>query len=967
MMGLLSLPLVISSGCTARAAIGAPFMAPAVSAAASRAPTPGSTAAEQPQWIATSAALPPARPVTFRATLEASVAPDKALLRVAAYDRYRLLVNGRGVSIGDTPWDAETYDVTRLIRAGSNVVEVAASADAAAPRNCWLWLRRDLPTPGRYGRLSFRTRQARANEWLYIEVVDLDGHTSGLYCLETGRRDLMLGTDGGEVEHTIELTTEQRLDYRPQVGDRPACDFTRLAAIGIRVDQKDALANPSGGVELLDVKLEGERSLDLTAPSAWRLEPGVGEYRRSTLAAGPNGSLALRYDFTPAADPKVAVDLALWRDGKEIAHLASGPAWQADGAPARLVASPADLISWMRLAVTGPREPADEPRRAGLMLDFGGADRCAEGESLPASVQVWPLEPLDKAAVEVRVESWSGQDVHRESLPVEWTGAEGQARFRTPPLPRGLYRFTATLPGMTAPDRHAALAVLPPGASRLSSLFDALTPLPSGTGLQGIDLVWGDSPALLLGIRDQGVNFLQFHLDPQQLDNGEFEELLAFCRATGLRFALNNENANWVASSLDPTGRDRFVAPGGCHRWDLEPGALDRAAATGLFEGVVYDEGEHMQLSRNFYANLPDREHRQPYLVETTGMTLPAARAAFTKAAREVAAYNRAHGARMLVESVFPALWHPLAEAGVTLCPKLLKEDIHPVVLALALGAAKQYDADLWFSPDLWYLDRFPGHSAAEYAAALDLAHRAGVDNVYTEAAAALCRLRGVTYELTDYGVALRDHIRRRRESAPRGYTFRDYEPEVAIIRFPDSDWGQASCYYWKTLYGAENLPPTPETGEWLQVWSLLTGGATDPRAVNTNSEVYPRGTWQFAYPSPPVAVFDHRVGSGPLRAVQTIFLCGITISDRALAAVQQRVRDGAICFTPARLCPPAVREQAPQLPARVPDGTGAWVVVQGFTPDDLGPYTSLLPKAGRTMRLAFRGQQVQVPDVTSP
>lgn len=942
MMGLLSLPLLISSGCPARAA-------------------------EQPRWIGAGAALPAAAPVTFRGALEAPAAPEKALLRVAAYDRYRLVVNGRAVSIGDTPWDAETYDVTRFVRPGTNVVEVAASADVIAPRNCWLWLRRDLPAAGRYDRLGFRTCNARANEWLYVEVVDADGNTSGFYCLETGRLDLVLGTSGDEVEHTIDLTVEKRLDYRPQVGERRQCDFTRLASIGIRVDQKEALAHPSGGVEFSGVKLQGERSVDLTEPSAWRLEPGVGERRRSALSAGPDGSLVLRYDFSPAADPRVAVDLGVWRQGEEIARLASGPQWQAGGAPVRVTASPADIISWTRLVLTGPGERVAAPRRAGVTLDFGGADRCAAGESLPARARVWALEPMEKATVQVRVEGWSGEEVHREALPVEWTGAEGHASSRTPSLPRGLYRFTATLPGMPGPERHAALAVLAPGAARVSSLFETLTPLPRGRGLQGIDLSWGDNPALLLGIRDQGVSFLQFHLDPRQLDNGEFEELLGFCRATGLRFALNNETANWVASSLDPSGRDRFVAQGGCHRWDLEPTALDRAAATGLFEGVVYDEGEHMQLCRNFYANLPGRQHRQPYLVETTGMTLPEAHGAFTQAARDVASYNREHGARMLVESVFPVLWHPLADASVTLCPKLLKEDIHPIVLAMALGAAKQYGAELWFSPDLWYLDRFPGHGAEEYAAALRLAHAAGVDNVYTEAAAALCRLRGVTYELTDYGTALRDHIRRCREGDARGYTYRDYEPEVAIIRFPDSDWGQASCYYWKTLYGAENLPPTPETGEWLQVWSLLTGGATDPRGVNANSEVYPRDAWRFTYPSPPVAVYDHLVGDRPLDTVRTIFLCGITVAEGTLAAVQRRVREGSVCFTPERFCPPDVGEQAQQLPARVRDGRGAWIVVQGFKRDDLGTYISLLPKAGRTMRLRFRGQAVRVPTVASP
>jgi len=217
------------------------------------------------------------------------------------------------------------------------------------------------------------------------------------------------------------------------------------------------------------------------------------------------------------------------------------------------------------------------------------------------------------------------------------------------------------------------------------------------------------------------VNFLQVHISPQKLENGEFDELLRFCRATGLRFALTIEAANWGPDG----GRGRFDAAGGCHRWDLEPAALRKAAATGLFEGVVYDEGEHMQLSRNAYSRLSDKIHRKPYLVETTGMTLEQAYDAYLAAPRSVCEHNRTYGSvppghgRMLVESVFPALWHPLARANVALCPKLLKESIHPVVLGLALGAVKQYGGELWLTPDQWYRGRgFPGHTVADYAGA---------------------------------------------------------------------------------------------------------------------------------------------------------------------------------------------------------------------------------------------------------
>lgn len=920
-----------------------------------------SAQAQSPQWIGTAAVPPVGQEITFSGTLDLPKTPKVALARVAAYDRYRLAVNGKPVGLGDTPWDADTHDLSKLLTAGPNRIEVTATAEVTSTANCWLWLRRKLPTPGSFNRLTFRTQKATGNEWLYLEVVDDKGRASGFYCLERQHPDLALGTSGKLAEHTIDLLTDPRLAHGPQAGSQAECDFSHLVSIAIRVDQKDIYKCPNGQVELSEIKLSGDTTVDLTDPKAWRLEAERGEWRRSALETTADGALRLRYDFSPAPDPKIAVDVQAWDENGQIGRLVSGPRWKAVNTPVQVTGSPASSFAWTRLELRGPGDKVSSATRPGVRVDFGGLDRCTVGEMPRGKVLVWALEAMPGAQVQVRAENWSGKEVLRTVLPVTWDKTEGQASFEVPALPRGLYRFTATLVGEPEVERHTALAVLEPGQTRVSSIYDTLTPVAKGAPWHGVDTGWNGTPAMMLGLRDQGVNLIVIHLGPSQLDNGEYDELLAFCRATGIHFQINNEHSNWVSEAPDPTGRNRFDAPGGCHRWDLEAKALDAAAATGVFEGVVYDEGEHMQLCRNNYSKLPDPVHRMPYLVETTGMTLPQAYEAFLGAARGVSEYNRAHGARMLVESVFPALWHPLARAGVTLCPKLLKEDINPVVLALSLGAAKQYDAELWYSPDFWFHGWFPGHTVEEYEAALRLAHAAGVDNVYTEGLLGTCRLSGATYQLTEYGLALRSFVRDYLPAHPRNYTYRDYEPEVAIVRFPDSDWGQASCYYWKTLYGAEDLPPTAETGEWMQIFNLLTGGTTDPRAVNTNSAVYPREKWDFTLPCPPVAVFDHLVGEELLRTANTLFLCGITVSDNTLTAVRNRVRQGTICFAPARLCPEEIRKQATTLPAKIQDGTGSWIVVESFTLEGLGAYAKLLPTVGTDMRLRFKGQEVRI------
>ena len=918
-------------------------------------------AAQPPQWIEATVPPPTGQPAVFARSFDLPQAPALAKIRVNAYDRYRLAVNGRAVSVGDTPWDGETYDITALLRPGNNAVEVTADAETPNPRNCFIWLRRTLPAPEPFTRLRFQTGGARADEWLYVEVVDDRGRTSGFYCPERKRPDLLLGHGGAEAEHVIELAKEPTLDYR---GNGAGCDFSRIAAVGIRLDQKEAREHPTGQVAFASIRLEGPKPTDLGERSAWRVEPGVGESRRSRIEAGANGSFVLRYDFSPATHPKIAADLRVWGATGELLRLSSGAEWSGNGAAAHPLQALPDAFGWSPLEIAGRDDPAQPPQAAAVSLDFPNGNGVA-GQSHTVRAAVWACETMPDTRVRIRAENWSGAEVWSREAPLAWSGAVGRAELQTPALARGLYRFDAALAGTAdGPRRHAALAVLAPGETRLSSVFDTLTPVVKRTGgpLCGIDTNWELSPALLFGLRDLGVNFLQVHLGTAQLDNGDFADLLTFCKAAGFRFAINNEEANWATNALAADGRDRFAAPGGCHRWDLAPAALDAAAATGLFEGVVYDEGEHMQLCRNRIA-FPENSAGKPYLVETTGMTLPEAREAFIGAARQVSDYHRRHRARMIVESVFPSLWHPLAQAGVTLCPKLLKEDVYPVVLALSLGAAKQYGAELWYTPDLWSLGHFPGHSPEKYETALHLAHAAGVDNLYCEHFIGHCRVRGATYDLTAYGAALRTFIQDWRPAHPRDYTYRDYEPEVAIIRFPDSDWGQASCYYWKCLYGAANLKPSPETAEWMPVFSLLTNGRTDPRAVNANSSVYPPYEQPLLIPAPPTAVYDHLAGPELLRGVDTIFLCGIAVSEPTLAAVQERVKQGARCFAPARLCPESVRKQAAALPARVDAGSGVWIVLAGFQPQDLGPFASLLPQAGSALRLRFRGRTVCVED----
>lgn len=888
-----------------------------------------------PVWIAPP---PDATRTTarFEATLELPSRPTHALLHTTAQDRYRVWINGVAVDVGDRPW-ADVRRLTSGLRAGRNSVRVEVASEVVRqPENCWMVVERAVDPPMAARTLTIATSDARRFEWLYLECLDAAGRSTGYFCPERTDPTLQLGDSGLPAVHMIDLREAGRMPI-----GAAGCDLERVARVRIRIDQKRTGRDPSGSVTFDRVTLDGPGGLrDLDPAAGWRISDGHGDALRCRIDAAATGFRAA-YDFSPAPAQRLALDLRAFAGAREVGRLVSGPHWSVDGAkPLQTVRPPCP--DWLHIAYwpIGIRHTGDAGARpvaatTGVRV-ADGADRAAAGRALPIEVRVWDAAPGFARKCVVTVRDWRRREVQR--LPLALTGDRATARLK--PLPRGLYSLEAALPGSRNVQAHTtALALLGPGQKRVSELFDTVGPFSTvRRGLQGVDLGYVDSPALLLSLRDLGVNFLQFHLDPAQLDNGEFRELLAFCRATRTRFALNNETSNWAPEALDKQGRNRFAAEGGCHRWDIEPEALDAASATGLFEGVVYDEGEHMQMSRNAYSGLPDPVHRKPYLAETTGMTLPQAYEALVTAAGRVAATNRSHGARTLVESVFPVLWHPLARAGFTLCPKLLKEDIHPVVLAQALGAARQYGAELWFSPDLWHIDQFPGHSATEYRQALELARSAGVDHVYTEFTTCLAPYGATQYDLSEYGAVLRRHIAQQ-ATTPSTKPYRDFAPEVAMVRFPDSDWGQATGSYWNTLYGAENLQSTPETREWLQAWHWLTGGATHPGAVNTNSGVYDRYAWRFDVPAPRTAIYDHRVGYAMLAGVKTIILCGVEVSPETLEAIRQCVREGATCYAAKRLCPPDVRKQAQADPSRVADGRGEWVVTTAFTKEALGAF----------------------------
>ncbi len=906
---------------------------------------------KQAQWVTATAQQPNTPAIRFSLSGQLPAGFDYATLRVIASDLNRVWLNGNPVGISDDN-QGDNWRVNNLAKVGTNRVEVEVRTHSTETANCWLNLEKPLPAIGPLTELQFTVSQAKLNEWIYVQFADASGQLSGYTCLETGRSDLLFDTSGAARTLSIKPQSEKQLN------PNPAFDWQKVSKIRLRVDQKEAITHPIGNLTLSDVRVN-------SAPvslEGWAVTQGQGALI-SKLSTDTQNELVLSYDFSAYPEASLLCELAVAdKQGVKLAQILSDD--QTSAAPGTIrVAKSTYAVEWAAYLPALVRDMLDEgvPMRRELLTVTISGDK--ELYALDDSVEVRAVlsgfgkPPVGK--LRLQLDEWNRAKVWSASAELKPDGPnQYDAKVTPPKLSPGLYRITArTEGGVTA---TAAFAVLPKGQTTISPLLPKLKPYTRRKQMLGVnDSSWTvQHPGSLWSLREMDINLLVAHIGPQETENNIIDDLCAYCKATGTHFTFNVESPNFAPVSYSTNGKNGFDAADGCHRWDVDAETLRKAAAMGLFEGVTYDESEHMQLSRNAYSQLPE-PNRKPFFVETTGLSLSEAYAKFKQAVRQLVNRNGQCGAKMLVESVFPALLSPMAESGMVLSPKLLKEDVHPVVLAEAIGAALQHNAALWFSPDLWYYAEMPGHSAREMRMAMQTCHLAGVDSCYVEFATKMYSLNGNRYQLTHHGQAMKEHITKWIPAHKRNYSYRDYQPEVAIVRFPDSDWGQTSCYYWDYLYGAMNLHSSPQTREHMQVWSLLTDGVLNGRAVNFNGEpVAPLRApqpWRFSIPSPAVAVYDHNVGVKLLKDVGVIFACGVEISAPTMQVLQSCVSAGAVCFISTHLAPQRLQALVSGPSARIPEGKGSWVVMSEFTHDVMAPYKQLLPKTEGSMWLRFK------------
>jgi hypothetical protein len=186
-----------------------------------------------------------------------------------------------------------------------------------------------------------------------------------------------------------------------------------------------------------------------------------------------------------------------------------------------------------------------------------------------------------------------------------------------------------------------------------------------------------------------------------------------------------------------------------------------------------------------------------------------------------------------------------------------------------------------------------------------------------------------VNYLPSPYGEVYRWFVREYVPAHPRSYTFQDIRPEIAIVRFDDSYWGQNHSPFPRKLYGGRDEADAASLS-WINIWRLLTHGQTSSLGISRWNSGWEGKRHDFFCALNGVAVYDHLAQAEQFKDVRLIFLTGIMVSDGTLKAITNAVKEGAVCIALKSLA----QAQCGKGPV-VQDGKGAWVLTDNFLDSD--------------------------------
>ena len=438
----------------------------------------------------------------------------------------------------------------------------------------------------------------------------------------------------------------------------------------------------------------------------------------------------------------------------------------------------------------------------------------------------------------------------------------------------------------------------------------------------------------------------------------KMEQLANSFEANGLKVVINVETGNWALDMYSKDGHNWVRQPDNLHLFKFPEPVLRSLGESPAVWGIQYDELEHSQITRNLTLTLRNPGVELVSLAEPTGMDFKSADQAVYEGAKSLVDECEKSGIdKVLTEHVWPVLFHNFARAGIPPVYKQMKENWSNVWAACAMGASLQYNQELWTCIDFWNHNTFPGHSAEELHGNLLFAYWTGIDKAYVES------IGKHTYEiaedntikLKERGATLSRFAKEYVPENPRPYTFRDFEPEIAIIRFDDTEWGQGEnvyCtvdvnredvktlkLYWKDwLFGAYDLNTSPESEEWIKAWHTITHGMVKKGALSWNAGNYYKGMphRSFAPVNSPV-VFDNNVTKKYLKTVKLAFLCGLFISENTLADVSSLVKNnGLVVVTSPRFAPGKFAAEYTSGTKEFKDGNGKWIITDDMAGQDL-------------------------------
>jgi hypothetical protein len=473
-----------------------------------------------------------------------------------------------------------------------------------------------------------------------------------------------------------------------------------------------------------------------------------------------------------------------------------------------------------------------------------------------------------------------------------------------------------------------------------------------------------------------GVEFVVYHYGGPtgtvEDEAKKMEKLGADFACAGLKVVVNVECGNWRLEMKSKDGYEWVSQPDSMHLFKFPPLVLKSLAQSDAVWGIQYDELEHSQITRNLSITLRHPGVELVSLAETTGMDFKSADNAVYQGAKSLVDECSSEGyQQVLGEHVWPVLFHNFARAGIIPVYKQMKENWSNVWASCAMGASLQYDQELWSCIDFWHYNNYPGHSAESLWSNLLFAYWAGVDKAYVES------VGKHTYDIDDHGrltlqergKALSRFAKEYVPGHPRPYTFRDLEPEIAIIRFDDTQWGQGPetyCtvddgdekvnLYWKDwLFGAYDLRTSPESEEWIKAWHTITHGMVKKESLSWNAgNVYEGMPYRCFAPANSVVVYDDSVRKEHLGTVKLAFLCGLFMSEGTLEDVGLLVREnGLVVVTSSRFAPRELVDQYEGGTQAFNSGKGKWIITDDMAGDAVKEMVT--PWIGNDNEIVFR------------